>query len=259
MLVFIDESGHPRPTDSTKRPVLLAACIKETDIRQINRYIYKTKLDIFEKSDVEIKATNLINKKTLTQKYSKNKEFVDKIMSIIPQFNVKIFAVIMEKPDFNPYIKDGILPKQYFYMLKRIELFCQNHNYPMSMVIFDEQDRNEDKKISIAFNNFLYQSSLGKTFEKILEVPLFANSQITNGIQLADLMAGIVRHYYENNLNERDPVNNFEIWISSMFGILKKKTENLREKSTGYLEYGFFEMSKTKFPKSHEDVHEDIE
>ena len=27
MLVFIDESGYPRPTDSTKNPILLGVCI----------------------------------------------------------------------------------------------------------------------------------------------------------------------------------------------------------------------------------------
>ena len=33
MLTFIDESGYPRPTDSTKNPVLLGVCIHENDIK----------------------------------------------------------------------------------------------------------------------------------------------------------------------------------------------------------------------------------
>ena len=35
MLTFIDESGYPRPTDSTKNPILLGVCIHENDIKPI--------------------------------------------------------------------------------------------------------------------------------------------------------------------------------------------------------------------------------
>lgn len=41
MLVFIDESGYPRPTDSTKNPILLGVCIHENDIKPITNQIYK--------------------------------------------------------------------------------------------------------------------------------------------------------------------------------------------------------------------------
>jgi hypothetical protein len=175
-------------------------------------------------------------------------------MELVSKSNMSVFGIIMERPDVEPYFKEGILPTQYFYMLKRIQLYCQNHHYPMALVIFDEQDRNKDKKISIAFNNFLYQSALGKSFDKILEVPLFANSQITPGIQLADLMAGIVRHYYEEELYEIQPNDDFQKWICQLFGIVKTKTENLIEGETGYVEYGLYIINKSKFPLKPEDT-----
>ena len=37
MLTFIDESGYPRPTDSTKNPNLLGVCIYEIDIKLITK------------------------------------------------------------------------------------------------------------------------------------------------------------------------------------------------------------------------------
>ena len=39
MLTFIDESGYPRPTDSTKNPILLGVCIHENDIKPITNQI----------------------------------------------------------------------------------------------------------------------------------------------------------------------------------------------------------------------------
>lgn len=258
MLAFIDESGHPRPTDDTKRPVLLATCIKETKIRDLTSQIYKIKMDVYNKADVEVKATKLIHKKTLDNKHTKNKLFMDKLMQLISDFDIKVFAVIMEKPDFEPFVKEGILAKQYFYLMKKIELFCENYNHSMALIIFDEQDRNEDKKISVAFNNFLYQSALGKTFNKILEIPLFVNSEITPGVQLADLMAGIVRHYYEKELYEKNPETDFEKWLCDLYSIVRRKTENLKEKGTGYTEYGLFTMSKSKFPQTPEEIEEKV-
>jgi hypothetical protein len=249
MLVFIDESGHPRPNDSTDRPVLLAVCIKENYIRELTNKLYKIKLDIYGKCDVEIKATSLINKRTLTPKRTRNKLFVEKIIELIDESNINVFAIIMERPEDTVDFEDGILQPQYFYLLQRIEKYCQKHMFPMALIIFDEQDRQEDKKISMAFTNFLYQSSEGKSFEKILEVPLFVNSESIPGVQLADIMAGIVRHYFEKNLDEVEASNDFEKWIKQLYSVVYSKTENLREYTTGFTTYGFYSMSKSKFKR----------
>ena len=65
MLTFIDESGYPRPTDSTKNPILLGVCIHENDIKPITNQIYKLKDSIYGKQD-EIKSTKLIREATIT-------------------------------------------------------------------------------------------------------------------------------------------------------------------------------------------------
>ena len=66
MLTFIDESGYPRPTDSTKNPILLGVCIHENDIKPITNQIYKLKDSIYGKQD-EIKSTKLIREATITK------------------------------------------------------------------------------------------------------------------------------------------------------------------------------------------------
>lgn len=82
MLVFIDESGHPRPKDSTKRPVLISVCIKETDVKRITNDIYKIKMDLYGKQD-EIKSTDLIRRQTITKNRTINKEYVDRLINLI--------------------------------------------------------------------------------------------------------------------------------------------------------------------------------
>ena len=55
MLVFVDESGHPHPNDSTKNPVLLCVCIHESDVKSITNQIYKIKETYFNRQD-ELKS-----------------------------------------------------------------------------------------------------------------------------------------------------------------------------------------------------------
>lgn len=247
MLVFIDESGYPRPNDSTNRPVLIAVCLKETDIKSITHDIYKLKMDIYG-NEAEIKSTDLIRRQTITKNRTNNKKFVDGLIDIAVGYDISVFAVIMEKPDFEPYVEEGFLPKQYYYLLKRIELFCSKYNLLKAIVIFDETNEANDKRIATAFNNFLFKSALGKTFEKILELPLFVSSSITPGIQIADIMAGIIRHYHENELDKKQPSDGFEEWVSLLYSKIIKKTEDLIEPVMKYKEYGFFQMKKSTFP-----------
>ena len=72
MLVFIDESGYPRPTDDNEYSVLMAVCIYEKDIRAIDNDIYKLKNQIYNKQD-EIKSTNIIKNKPLKKTVLKTK------------------------------------------------------------------------------------------------------------------------------------------------------------------------------------------
>ena len=50
--------------------------------------------------------------------------------------------------------------------------------------------------------------------------PLFVNSALTPAIQIADIFAGILRHYYENRLDllTQDKITDpFESWLNNLF------------------------------------------
>lgn len=97
MLVFIDESGYPRPTDATNNPVLLAVCLHQNDIKSITNQIYKLKDSVYGKQD-EIKSTKLIREATITKNRTKNKSYVEGMIDIILSYDAAIFAILMEKP-----------------------------------------------------------------------------------------------------------------------------------------------------------------
>jgi hypothetical protein len=241
MLVFIDESGYPRPTDSTNNPILLGVCIHENDIKPITNRIYKLKDLIYGKQD-EIKSTKLIREATIVKNRTNNRAYVDGMVDIITSYDSAVFAIIMDKPSSPISVPENHLPKQYYLLLKKIEYYCNRHHYGKAMMIFDEVHEEADREIAEAMTGFLFKTNLGRSFNHILEMPLFVSSAVTPAIQFADIFAGIVRHYYENNLDGHPPNSEFQMWIVELFNKLHNITEDNHVPNSHYIEYGFQKM-----------------
>ncbi len=112
------------------------------------------------------------------------------------------------------------------------------------MLIFDEVHEDADRKIAEAITGFLFKTKFGRSFHHILEMPLFVSSAVTPAVQFADIFAGIVRHYYENELDQKVPETEFQKWIAELFTKLHKITENNHSPQSRYIEYGFQKMGK---------------
>ncbi len=246
MLAFIDESGYPRPTDSTRNPVLLGICIRETDIKPITNQIYKLKDSLYGKQD-EIKSTKLIREATITKNRSINKAYTEGMVEIALSFDTAIFAVIMDRPSVKIEIPEHHLPRQYYLLLKKIEFYCRQHNLGKAMMIFDEIHEEADRKIADALTGFLFKTDLGRSFDHILEMPLFVSSAVTPSVQLADIFAGITRHYYEQGLNAHEPENDYQKWIKELYDKIYSRTENIPIKTLDGAHYTEFGFQHTKF------------
>ena len=64
MLVFMDESGHPHANDPNRRPVVVAACLSETNARFISGRIHAMKRDLLNRERMELKGVDLLNRRT---------------------------------------------------------------------------------------------------------------------------------------------------------------------------------------------------
>jgi hypothetical protein len=195
MLVYIDESGYPIPSDASQKSVLLAVCIRETDIREITQQLYSLKERIYARQN-EIKSTSLINPKTILKNRTKNRAYTEGIINVLESVESKVFAIIMDRPSYVPHTEEGLLPIQYHRLLQRIQYHCEQRNTLMAMCVFDQTDDGRDKKYASGFNNFLYRSAEGRNFDKIIVSPFFVSSVVTSTIELPDICAGIVRNYY---------------------------------------------------------------
>lgn len=102
MLVFIDESGHPRPNDPTKRPTILAACIEEAKLGQLSRATFALQRSLLSqmrlnRKEREGKASELMNRRALTKNAAK-REYAEAFFDRLRDFPLTVFAVVAERP-----------------------------------------------------------------------------------------------------------------------------------------------------------------
>ena len=210
MLAFIDVSGDPysRPE---KAPwiAIHSLCVKKRAIDHINNTFYRLKRDILNNEYIESKSTDLVNQSTLNNPELNKHTFLQRVVEeCIDYCDCYHAAVIFENTGQNQKNANLILPRHYIDILWRIEAISQKNHIEDTLVIMDNNTRKMDKSLAFAFSNYMYRSVNGTSFEKIIAVPIFADSEITTGLQLSDLSAGIIRNYYWNNLHVNKPNSN---------------------------------------------------
>ena len=202
MLVFIDESGHPHPNDTARRPVVTAVCLSDRDSRRVSGRVHALKRDFLGRERMELKGRNLINRPTFQRKPEIN-QFLDEFFSTVLNLPITIFAMIMEAPFNQPVNDSNLLPNRFRYLVQRIELWAEQRQ-EMATILFDRQP-NLYGGVGWQFNGFLYRSDEGRACVHITDAPSFVDSKTSAGIQIADLTASVIRIYYEAELYRTEP------------------------------------------------------
>lgn len=251
MLVFLDESGHPRPTDNTKRPVLLATCIREENVGRLARAMFakrKALLSGFRLTDEERegKAVHFLNRRALSKGVAK-REFAESMFDYLREFELAVFAIVMERPDRMPYEGPGVIQTQYKWLFERIESFMEE-KYPeyMAIPVFDNLDPGSTRKLADRFTRFMVRSDAGRAMRQIVPTPLFVDSAVTHGIQIADWFAYVIRIHEEHELHKQTTISDpYLATINRFAKIVQSKTVNFDEGD--FTRYGICTMDADKF------------
>jgi hypothetical protein len=289
MLVFIDQSGNPHPKDDHPYSVLLAVCIEENRSRHIAGALHSLKqtyLDIptirqiygrmheiglesnsiikplkaaIEGDDptlLELKGAYLAAEKVY-EEIPKVRELVDSVIDLHANIHA-VFALIMQKPICIPKPQPGHLAVQYRNLLEAIQRHMEvtrDNEKDLAVVIFDEYDRQTDANIVHAIGRFIFQSyepilnKQNRTL-RIVETPLFVNSALSSGLQLADLFAYIGRQYFTNDLvKSRRPASLYLAWLKRHWEEIRKKSPNHPDKDlpSPSIRYGIRHMKSGDF------------
>ena len=176
---------------------------------------------------MEAKASELITRGTLRRSPEK-REFVESFFDLCRNFPLTVFAIVMERPTSEPPTDRNFLPMPFRFILQRINRLVElQSDIDLAAVMFDGNG-SQYNRISERFSNWLFRSTSGRSLNYLAETPFFVDSKFTPGIQVADMVAGVIRIYQENRLNERIPPGDpFLSAISRYYDVVKQKSVDL--------------------------------
>ena len=213
---YFDESGNRDPSVGTSSApkdhiyVLLAVGMYEGQWRHFETAVSGLKLELtrallrageraFDLADCEVKSTwaripsvradkspflNALSAEDLTR-------LTEEFYSQVRARHMVVMASVIDKRYLHDYVTHEILHKKaYEFMLERIQHYMREyHPRHRALIVMDDTDKSLNRAVAMKHAWFQRAGNQNMTFPAIVEYPFFTRSELSNGIQLADLLA----------------------------------------------------------------------
>ncbi len=218
---YIDESGSKDPKIEGQRAggtvfqkdwlyVLTAVSLYERKWRWFDHEINLLKLElldkVFKKSHVRLELADAEVKSTVLRiPHERNRSpffsqlsnvdltrLVDMYYRQIPLRYMHLFSVVIDKRKLHGYMDESKLHrKAYELLLERIENYMANfYAKHQAVIVVDDTSREMNRSLAMKHSYFLREKTgSGLPLRHIVELPFFTASNLSNGVQLADLCA----------------------------------------------------------------------
>lgn len=122
-------------------------------------------------------------------------EYVRRALEICAQYHLKIFAAISSQQlRAGDDESDGLLRRDYVYALERMYYYLEEKRQSdQGILVFDELEKSQSHILVREIENYFKKTSKGRQRSGlIIPEPFFVHSDLTTGIQIADLIAYII-------------------------------------------------------------------
>lgn len=252
MLFFIDESGSPHPNDSSKRPVIVAIGFPIARSRELARQIFNLKREVLRQTDPwleeKCKAHAVFNRRTHRRVRAKW-EYLEGVFELAVNFPVVTMAIVMEHPTVLPMSNPSVLPYHWSCLLQRINRYLVTEaGNPNGLLVMDSRDSKSDTVLSVQISNFLFRSETGRRLSNIVETPLFVDSRITPGIQIADYFASCLRQYHELKDRRQLQAGPYERAVLRLHNSVRRTVYDYTD-ADGKIWHGEYQLSVSKLER----------
>ena len=216
---YIDESGTKDPEVSRTKAsgevvrkehlyVLTAVSIFEYRWKDFEREINNIKLELsdhlfrrtgtrYDLAKCEVKSVWLRLPELRAKESPFLNELIDKdrarladafYAQLVPM-RMHLFSVVVDKRKLLGYVDQDILfKKAYEILLERIEHYLwEFHPKHQGVIVIDDSGRKENRSLAMKHAFIQREGNQVMRFHHIVEYPMFTDSALSNGIQLADL------------------------------------------------------------------------
>lgn len=226
---YFDESGSRDPSTGTPTNpkdhlyVLLAVGMYERQWRPFEssisnlklRFINSLKRDYgndFDLADCEVKSNWVRIPETRRQKSpfldaltaTNMKNLTDIFFQQVIERNMVIVATVIDKRYLYHHITHETLhTKAYEFVLERIQNYMyEHHRKHQALIVMDDTSKQLNRAVAMKHAFFQRAGNKNVKFKNIVEYPFFTRSELSNGVQLADLLAyNVYRAFKDTNLD----------------------------------------------------------
>lgn len=133
----------------------------------------------------------LANKRETAALAKAKLQYIREAFDICARYRCKSFASIVSKN--SPAPNPNLLRKDYVYLFERFFYFLEDKNSSLAgIIVFDELEKSRSHILLNQMDNYFKHTQRGnQRASQIIPEPFFVHSDLTTGIQLADLVAYI--------------------------------------------------------------------
>lgn len=225
---YFDESGSRDPSAGTaEKPkdhlyVLLAVGFWEGQWRRFDHGISSVKLELahylrrqgkglFDLADCEVKSNWLRNAKERTEKSpflnalddQDRERLVAAYFDQLAPLKAVVMAAVIDKRHLHDHFTHETLHKKaYEFLLERIQHYMREyHPKHNALIVMDDTSKQLNRAVAMKHAYFQRAGNQNMRFGQIVEYPFFAASELSHGVQLADLLAyNVYRAFKDENL-----------------------------------------------------------
>lgn len=208
--LYLDESGdakpHTIPVLHGRSPVFTLGGVALPlelwrDYHQQYMFLkidfFKNEIDASSKhaAQWEFKGNRAIAPRNRNDRRIKN--FVYNLLTLIEKFQGRLFAVNVVKNPVNPASSSSIYTLALQLLAERFDIFLREYGVT-GITIIDSRTahmtpgRGVDYTVGISYITYVFGHETGRGLKRLIEAPLFADSSLTAGVQIADVIAALL-------------------------------------------------------------------
>ena len=139
-----------------------------------------------------LEAGDTASRKELSGLAQAKLAYVSDLLDICARYRCKAFASIVDKDSPRP--NPSHLRKDYAYLFERFFYFLEDkETIPSGIIVFDELEKSQSHILLRQMDRYFKSTANGRQrSNQIIPEPFFVHSDLTTGVQLADLIAYII-------------------------------------------------------------------
>lgn len=260
--LYLDESGETRPHSFPLKhgqtPVfaLAGVALPMDRWREYDREYLSLKSQFFkseiEKSSKRREQWEFKGKRVIAPRNANSerlKVFSYRTLDLISRYDGALFAVDFLKNHKNPMPSKSMYTLALQVIAETYDIFLRERDR-LGVIIIDSRmahvtpGRGLDYSVAVSLLSYVFGHEEGRELKRLVEAPLFADSSLTAGIQIADVVAAIkyaTTYYYRLAPNGAVPADGYLDYTHMKtfwgpFSELRFVSTKLYE---GYVKYGF--------------------